>query len=66
MALKGTDLESYIIEYTLVLEEKKQVYREEKRLPPRLAARTPSLSSDFGSYKTVKASFWPWLSGKSP
>jgi len=24
------------------------------------------LSSEHGTYKTVKAIFWPWLSGKSP
>ena len=23
------------------------------------------LSSEYGKYKTVKASFWPWFSGKS-
>ena len=23
-------------------------------------------SSEYGTYKTVKARFWPWLSGKSP
>ena len=24
------------------------------------------LSSEYGTYKTVNARFWPWLSGKSP
>jgi len=24
------------------------------------------LSSDYGTSKTVRARFWPWLSGKSP
>jgi hypothetical protein len=26
----------------------------------------PPLSSEYGIYKTVKAIFWPWLSGESP
>ena len=25
-----------------------------------------AVSSEHGTYKTVKAKFWPWLSGKSP
>jgi len=24
------------------------------------------MSSEYGTYQTVKASFWPWLSGKRP
>jgi hypothetical protein len=25
-----------------------------------------SLSSEYGTYETVKARFWPWLSGETP
>jgi len=25
---------------------------------------TTAISSEYGTYKTVKASFWPWLTGK--
>ena len=31
-----------------------------------LKAPCDPLSIEFGTYKTVKARFWSWLSGKSP
>jgi len=33
------------------------------QIPPRSSL---SLSSELGTYKTVKARFWLWLSGQSP
>jgi len=42
--------------------------------PPRAGSFSPNpqtaypapLSSEYGTYKTVKARFWPWFSGKDP
>jgi len=28
--------------------------------------RSPPLSSEYGTFITLKARFWPWLSGKGP
>jgi len=35
-----------------------------QRVP--LMDRTPFFSSEYGTYKTGNARFWPWLSGKRP
>jgi len=32
----------------------------------RSTSQTLPMSSEYGTYRTVKARFWPWLSGTSP
>ena len=42
-----------------------KVTKLQYQLNERIQCHLP-LSSQYGTYKTVKARFWPWLSGKSP
>jgi len=45
--------------------KKKKKKKKHARLVNTPFHPTP-LSSEYGTNKTVKARFWPWLSGKSP